>query len=172
MEENRVQATEQQMMLSCLQTMLANQKKSQRRQRIQLVCVIVAACAMLAMFAGVMVFGSRAVATLESTADNLEAAVATVSKTMENVNTLAEELQEVDYETLTENVNALTEAGTKGINEALSDLKSTMTNVQRAIENVNKLDIDSLNKSIEQMGTIMEGIQKWYDGLPSILKSR
>lgn len=172
MEENRAQATEQQMMLSCLQTMVANQKKSQRRQRIQLVCIVVLACTMLGMLVGIMLLGNRVVARLEATLDTLDAAVGTVESSMENVNTLAKKLNEVDFETLTENVNSLTGEGTGGLGEVLEDMKIAMTDVQKALENVSKLDIDSLNKSINQMGTVMEGIQNWYDNLPAILKGR
>lgn len=171
MEENRVQATEQQMILSCLQTMLANQKKNQRRQRIQLACTIVAACAMVGILGAVVFFGNRAVAKLESTAAELETAVRVVTTTMESVDELADKLNQVDYQELTQSVKALTDAGTNGINQALGKMDKTMKDVQGAIGNVNKLDIDSLNKSIAQLTEIMNGIQAWYDNLSPILKN-
>lgn len=62
MDENRVhsgETTEQQRILSCLETMLANQKKSQLRQRIQLVCVAMGACALAGMLVAVLLLGGR-----------------------------------------------------------------------------------------------------------------
>lgn len=167
MEENRVQATEQQMILSCLQTMMVNQKKTQRRQGLQLVCVGIGAIAMVGILLAVLIMGSKAIAVLETTAEEVETALDTAQETMDSVQELAEELQKVDYENLSERVEELATTGTQSINEALSKLETTMTEAEGALKKLDALDIEGLNQGIEQLNTITQRIQ---NALPSWIK--
>lgn len=170
MDEIRVQSqetTEQQKILSCLEIMLANQKKSQLRQRIQLVCAAMGACALAGMLAAVLLLGGQAVSRLEQTAEELEDAVEKAETALVSINLLAENLNEVDYAQMAANVEALTEAGTKGLEEAFGKLETTMIGAEEALQKLNSLDIEGLNKGIEQLNNITTRIQ---NALPSWMK--
>ncbi len=170
MDENRVhsgETTEQQRILSCLETMLANQKKSQLRQRIQLVCVAMGACALAGMLVAVLLLGGQAVSRLEQTAEELEDAVEKAETALISINLLAENLNEVDYAQMAANVEALTETGTKGLEEAFGKLEATMNGAEEALQKLNALDIEGLNKGIEQLNNITTRIQ---NALPSWIK--
>lgn len=170
MDENRVQpeeTAERQKIISCLETMLVNQKKSQLRQRIQLVCAVIGACALAGMLAAVILLGGQAVNRLERTAKELEDAVETAETALISVNLLAENLNEVDYAQMAANVEELTEAGTKGLEEAFGKLETTMIGAEEALQKLNALDIEGLNKGIEQLNDITTRIQ---NALPSWIK--
>lgn len=170
MDENRVQpegTAERQRILSCLETMLANQKRSQLRQRIQLVCAVIGACALAGMLAAVILLGGQAVNRLEQTAKELEDAVETAETALISVNLLAENLNEVDYAQMAANVEELTKAGTKGLEEAFGKLETTMIGAEEALQKLNALDIEGLNKGIERLNDITTRIQ---NALPSWIK--
>lgn len=167
MEERTMQATEQQRILSCLQTISEQNKKNQRRQKLQLIFTAVAACAMAGILLAVLVMGVKAISVLETTAAEVETVMDTAAEAMGTVQNLAEEMQQVDYENLSKSVTELATAGTKGISEALAKLETTMTEAEAALKKLEELDIEGLNEGIEQLNDITKRIQ---NALPSWMK--
>lgn len=167
MEERAMQTTEQQRILSCLQTISEQNKKNQRRQKLQLIFTAVAACAMVGILLVVLVMGAKAISVLETTAAEVEAVMGTAEEAMGTVQSLAEEMQRVDYENLSKSVTNLATVGTKGIGEALSRLETTMTEAETALKKLEELDIEGLNAGIEQLNDITRRIQ---NALPSWMK--
>lgn len=164
MEERAMQTTEQQRILSCLQTISEQNKKNQRRQKLQLIFTAVAACAMVGILLVVLVMGAKAISVLETTAAEVEAVMGTAEEAMGTVQSLAEEMQRVDYENLSKSVTNLATVGTKGIGEALSRLETTMTEAETALKKLEELDIEGLNAGIEQLNDITRRIQNALPG--------
>lgn len=164
MEERTMQATEQQRILSCLQTISEQNKKNQRRQKLQLIFTAVAACAMVGILLAVLVMGVKTISVLETTAAEVETVMETAAEAMGTVQNLAEEMQQVDYENLSKSVTKLATEGTKGIGEALAKLETTMTEAEAALKKLEELDIEGLNEGIEQLNDITKRIQ---NALPS-----
>lgn len=104
---------------------------------------------------------------MEQTAEELEDAVEKAETALISINLLAENLNEVDYAQMAANVEALTETGTKGLEEAFGKLETTMNGAEEALQKLNALDIEGLNKGIEQLNNITTRIQ---NALPSWIK--
>ena len=127
---------EQQDMQSAWEIQIKESKKQSFWARVCGICAIVFLCVVL-----MSVFWVKA---------KVETLYDAVLKTTENLSDVSEDLAEIDFATMTEDVSRL-------VNDAETSLTETM-------EKVNSLDIDSLNKSIEELHQILEPISNFFGG--------
>ena len=78
-----------------------------------------------------------------------------VSELVDKLNVVVSNLEQIDINLMTESVTNLAVSGTEGIETALVQVSS-------ALENINRLDIDSLNKSIADLGAVVEPMAKLF----------
>lgn len=78
-----------------------------------------------------------------------------VSELVNKLNVVVSNLEQIDINLMTESVTNLAVSGTEGIETALVQVSS-------ALENINRLDIDSLNKSIADLGAVVEPMAKLF----------
>ena len=78
-----------------------------------------------------------------------------VTALLNDVDQITQDIQAMNLPEVAESVTTLATEGTEGINTALED-------VSRAIGVLEKLDIDGLNKSISDLGAVVEPMAKLF----------
>ena len=78
-----------------------------------------------------------------------------VTTLMDNLDQISADIQAMDLPGMSESVTELATEGTAGINTALED-------VSRAIGVLEKLDIEGLNKSISDLGAVVQPLAKLF----------
>lgn len=78
-----------------------------------------------------------------------------VNQLVSKLTIVVDNLNQIDITLMTESVTNLAVSGTEGIETAL-------TQVSAALETINRLDIEGLNKSIADLGAVVEPLAKFF----------
>ena len=134
------------------------EKKNLRINRIKLIC----AAAALALCVLIAIVLSVNVGRITRNIEDLSAAV---EETGQNINTVAIDLQKIDFQSLSESAQAFADTGIKTIdqiNNATSGLDSLLSEAQTALQNISGINIKDLNESIQDLHDVLEPLSNFF----------
>ena len=142
-----------------LKELLRCEKKSLKINRIKLVCAIlcVVICAVVAIVLTVHV---------NRITKEVEAVSAVMTETGSNIDTVAKELSEIDFESLSTSVQSFANVGTETIEQIKSStqgLDDIMEQVRIAVGNLNEINIDELNNGIKTLSDVLEPLARFFN---------
>ena len=134
------------------------EKKNLRINRIKLIC----AAAALALCVLIAIVLSANIGRITRNIEDLSAAV---EETGQNINTVAIDLQKIDFQSLSESAQAFADTGIKTIdqiNNATSGLDSLLSEAQTALQNISGINIKDLNESIQDLHDVLEPLSNFF----------
>ena len=159
METTRNETQTPVMQEDTLKELLQYEKKNLRINRIKLVCAAacVVTCIVVALILGINV---------GKIAKQVEEVSAVLSETGENIDKVALDLEEVDFEALGKSVQAFAEVGTETIEQikaSTEGLDEIMAQVKIAVENLSDINIDELNTGIKTLNDVLEPLARFFN---------
>ena len=145
-------------MLKTIEELRDYEKKNLRINRIKLIC----AAAALALCVLIAIVLSVNVGRITRNIEDLSAAV---EETGQNINTVAIDLQKIDFQSLSESAQAFADTGIKTIdqiNNATSGLDSLLSEAQTALQNISGINIKDLNESIQDLHDVLEPLSNFF----------
>ena len=145
-------------MLKTIEELRDYEKKNLRINRIKLIC----AAAALALCVLIVIVLSVNVGRITRNIEDLSAAV---EETGQNINTVAIDLQKIDFQSLSESAQAFADTGIKTIdqiNNATSGLDSLLSEAQTALQNISGINIKDLNESIQDLHDVLEPLSNFF----------
>ena len=135
------------------------EKKNLRINRIRMICSI-AGLALLIIALIVILVNVGTVARKVNTVS--EAAI----KTVNNINTIAEQVTKVDLEKLgksIQDVAVLGEETLQQVKAATADLGSLVKNADDAMQHINSVNFEDLNNGIQRLNDVLAPIAKFFN---------
>lgn len=133
--------------------------KNLRMNRIKMVCVLVVAIVFLVVGAFVLINVQRVVRETESVAE-------TVKEATVNINSVAKELNEIDYAELgkkLQSIVGMAEESMKVVSSSAGNLDQLITDSKTTMERLKSLDIEGLNAGIKRMNDVLKPLAEFFN---------
>ncbi len=133
--------------------------KNLRMNRIKMVCVLVVAIVFLVVGTFVLINVQRVVRETESVAE-------TVKEATVNINSVAKELNEIDYAELgkkLQSIVGMAEESMKVVSSSAGNLDQLITDSKTTMERLKSLDIEGLNAGIKRMNDVLKPLAEFFN---------
>ena len=78
------------------------------------------------------------------------------------LDTISQNLADVDIAKMSQNINTLTEKTSEGIDTLLGEAAITLGEASKTLSSLNELDIEKLNQSIDDLAAIVDPLAKLF----------
>lgn len=142
-----------------IEELRAYEKKNLRINRFRLLC----SAAAMVLLAVVLIL---LLVNVRSITKQIEDVSKVVIETGTNVNTVAEDLSKVDFETLGKSMQNIADVGEdtlKQVSKAAGGLDTMMENAGKVMDHLNSIDFDDLNNGIKSLNEVLEPLSKFFN---------
>lgn len=134
------------------------ERKNLRLNRIKLICLALttAACVLICVMLLV---------NIGSITKNINELSAVMTEAGSNINTVAQDLQKIDFELLGNSVQAFADSGTETIQQikdATAGLETILGEAQTALKNISGINIKQLNESIQELHDVLQPLANFF----------
>lgn len=134
------------------------ERKNLRLNRIKLICLALttAACVLICVMLLV---------NIGKITKNIDDLSAVMTEAGSNINTVAQDLQKLDFEVLGESVETFATTGAETIDQIKSStqgLETLIEQISNAMKNLQSINIEQLNDSIREMHDVLEPLSKFF----------
>lgn len=134
------------------------ERKNLRLNRIKLICLALttAACVLICVMLLV---------NIGSITKNIDDLSAVMTEAGSNINTVAQDLQKLDFKALGESVETFATTGAETVDQIKSStqgLETLIEQISNAMKNLQSINIEQLNDSIQEMHDVLEPLSKFF----------
>lgn len=151
-------------MTKAIESLRAYEKRNFRINQIRLLCSVLA----LLICIGTAVFVFLSIQKITTKADQISEIV---SEAGEHFNTVAEDLEKVEFEKLGKSLQEIADMSkdtVKQANDAAAGLDRIITGVENVMSSISGIKIDSLNDAIAELNKVLGNIKTFIDKLPFV----
>ena len=145
-------------MRQMFEEMRGYEKKNLRINRIRMICSIAGLALLIIALIVVLVNVGTVVHKVNTVS---EAAI----KTVNNINTIAEQVTKVDLEKLGNSIQDVAELGEETlqqVKDATADLGSLVKNADDAMQHINSVNFEDLNNGIQRLNDVLEPVANFF----------
>lgn len=134
------------------------ERKNLRLNRIKLICLALttAACVLICVMLLV---------NIGKITKNIDDLSAVMTEAGSNINTVAQDLQKLDFKALGESVETFATTGAETVDQIRSStqgLETLIEQISNAMKNLQSINIEQLNDSIQEMHDVLEPLSKFF----------
>lgn len=134
------------------------ERKNLRLNRIKLICLALttAACVLICVMLLV---------NIGKITKNIDDLSAVMTEAGSNINTVAQDLQKLDFRALGESVETFATTGAETVDQIRSStqgLETLIEQISNAMKNLQSINIEQLNDSIQEMHDVLEPLSKFF----------
>lgn len=134
------------------------ERKNLRLNRIKLICLALttAACVLICVMLLV---------NIGSITKNINDLSAVMTEAGSNINTVAQDLQKLDFKALGDSVKTFASTGAETVDQIKSStqgLETLIEQISNAMKNLQSINIEQLNDSIQEMHDVLEPLSKFF----------
>ena len=134
------------------------ERKNLRLNRIKLICLALttAACVLICVMLLV---------NIGKITKNIDDLSAVMTEAGSNINTVAQDLQKLDFEALGDSVETFATTGAETVDQIKSStqgLETLIEQISNAMKNLQSINIEQLNDSIQEMHDVLEPLSKFF----------
>ena len=134
------------------------ERKNLRLNRIKLICLALttAACVLICVMLLV---------NIGKITKNIDDLSAVMTEAGSNINTVAQDLQKLDFKALGDSVDTFASTGAETVDQIKSStqgLETLIEQISNAMKNLQSINIERLNDSIQEMHDVLEPLSKFF----------
>ena len=145
-------------LLESIRELLDNEKKNLMINRIRL--VLVSACLAVCIMVAAITLGK-----FSALMQKADTAADVLTEAGNNINTLANDLEKVDFEKLGKSLNSIVDISGETIGEihqAAGGLDQLVKDADEAMQHINSINFEDLNNGIQRLNDVLEPVANFF----------